>query len=356
MRKLTVELPGRQYDIIIGGGLLQQAGQNIKAFAKGSRVAVVTDDTVWAHYGDVFGRSLKEAGVEYFLTSLLPGEQSKTLESYGRVQNAFAEGGLLRSGLVVAFGGGVVGDLAGFAAATYMRGVDYIQIPTTLLAQVDSSVGGKTAIDLPGGKNLVGAFYQPKLVLADTSVLATLTKDQFSCGMAEVVKYGAIRSKEFFDSLAQPLETNRLDEVVEQCCQIKSEIVNADELDKGERMLLNFGHTFGHAIEVLGGYNRFNHGQGVAIGMVLAARVGEAAGLTPKGTAAKLVAVLEAQGLPVASPWAAAELLPKMALDKKNMAGGLNMILLPEIGRAMVVTKSMDEVKLLLEEVDHCSH
>ncbi|MDR2088268.1 MAG: 3-dehydroquinate synthase, partial [Clostridiales Family XIII bacterium] len=267
------------------------------------------------------------------------------LTGLGRLYDAFAEMRLRRDGLVIAFGGGVIGDLAGFAAATWMRGVRLVQVPTTLLAQVDSSVGGKTAVNTGAGKNLAGVFYQPSFVLADTALLATLPAREFRCGMAEVIKYGAIRSARLFESLHAVPSAEALRDTVGACCAVKADIVERDEFDTGERMLLNFGHSFGHAIEKLGGFRRYNHGEAVAMGMALAAEAGERMGLTARGSADALREVLAVHGLETDCPYAPAELLPQMELDKKNSDGAVRLVLLAAPGEAFV--RSVDRAALL---------
>lgn len=347
MKTVRVALPGREYDILIGGGLLEQAGERIKPLANGNGIAVVSDENVWRLHGETFEKSMRSAGLSFEKIIMQPGEGSKTLEGLAKVYDCFADAGLNRNGLVVAFGGGVIGDLAGFAAATWMRGVSYMQIPTTLLAQVDSSVGGKTAVDLPSGKNLAGAFHQPKLVIADTTVLETLPPREFACGMAEVIKYGAIFSEELFESLEQPLDKAHIPEIVEQCCILKRETVENDELDTGQRMLLNFGHTFGHAIESLGGFSRFNHGEGISIGMILAAKAGEQAGITPQGCNERLAKVLKLHSLPTESPYPVSQLVPGMLLDKKSRSGGVDLILLRQIGEAIIEHQTIRQLEQL---------
>jgi 3-dehydroquinate synthase len=340
-----VELGKKSYDIVIGSGLLQEFGPRIAAlcgpdFTGG--IAVVTDSNLWERYGHAFTASMKSAGLnagsDWTPVVLDPGEHNKSLKGLDKLYSAFGAMRLRRGGLVAALGGGVVGDLSGMAAATWMRGVRYVQIPTTLLAQVDSSVGGKTAINLNEGKNLAGVFYQPALVLIDAALLETLPEREFRSGMAEVVKYGAIRSRPLFDRLTRKPDAAALAEIVAECCRIKSEFVERDELDTGERMLLNFGHSFGHAIEKLGGYQRHNHGEAVAMGMALAAETGEKMGLTADGSAARIKEVLEMYGLDTVCPYAPEKLLPQMELDKKNESGKIRLILIKEIGAAFIHT------------------
>ncbi|MDR1205705.1 MAG: 3-dehydroquinate synthase [Peptococcaceae bacterium] len=342
-----VGLGANSYDILTGSGLLRDFGTHIAALC-GSGVAVVTDSNLWTRYGRAFAASMESAGLsagsDWAPVILDPGEHNKSLDGLGRLYSAFAAMKLRRGGLVAAFGGGVVGDLSGMAAATWMRGVRYVQIPTTLLAQVDSSVGGKTAINLDEGKNLAGVFYQPSLVLIDTDLPQTLPEREFRSGMAEVIKYGAIRSKPLFDRLTGRPDTAALAEIVAQCCRIKSEFVERDELDTGERMLLNFGHSFGHAIEKLGGYRRYNHGEAVAMGMALAAETGEKIGLTAVGNAARIKEVLEIHGLDTACPYEPEALLPQMELDKKNENGQIRLVLIQEIGTAFVHTIQLNEL------------
>jgi 3-dehydroquinate synthase len=344
-----VELAEKGYDILIDEGLTEKFGALIaERLSPSGAVAVVADSGVWAHCGEAFSDSLRRAGVGFSLAALPPGERSKSLDGLAGLYAAFADMKLRRDGLVIAFGGGVTGDLGGFAAATWMRGVRYIQIPTTLLAQVDSSVGGKTAVNLDAGKNLAGVFYQPRLVLIDTEVTRSLPPREFRCGMAEVIKYGAIRSKPLFEQLARVPETGELSGIISLCCRIKSDIVQADEFDTGERMLLNFGHTLGHAVEKLGGFKRYNHGEAVAIGMRLAAEAGEKAGLTPPGCARALRELLAIHGLDTACPYPPDAVLPQLALDKKSENDGVRLVLLSGIGAAFTRAFAFDELKRVL--------
>jgi 3-dehydroquinate synthase len=344
-----VGLPSNHYEILTGSGLLEDFGRLIRdRLMPEGLAAVVTDSTVWRLYGKSFTASLSQAGIRFSPVILPPGEENKTLEGLKTLYGAFAHMQLRRGGLIIAFGGGVIGDLAGFGAATWMRGTDYIQIPTTLLAQVDSSVGGKTAVNLPEGKNLAGVFYQPKLVLTDIQLLDTLSPRDFRCGMAEVIKYGAIRSSPLLAGLREPFTGDGLAQVIRQCCRIKSEIVERDERDTGERMLLNFGHTFGHAIEKLGGYTRHNHGEAVAMGMVLALAAGEQTGVTAPGRADELQTLLRLHHLDPHCPYPFRALLPIMALDKKNEDRGIRLVLLKDFGEAFVHTISEDTLNHVL--------
>lgn len=352
MKTVKVVLKELEYDILIAPGLLAKMGQYLARIAQEESAVVVSDENVWRLYGSAFSDVLKDAGLNFGTVVLPPGENTKSLDGLAQVYSAFAGQKLRRNGLVVAFGGGVVGDLAGFAAATWMRGAKYVQVPTSLLAQVDSSVGGKTAIDLPGGKNLVGAFHHPGLVLADTKLLNTLPKKQFACGMAEVIKYGAISSKELFNQLESREKASIImDDIIETCCGIKRDIVQRDPVEKGERMLLNFGHTLGHAVEAQGQYSRFNHGQAVAVGMVLAAQIGQKIGFTPQGCHSALQKTLQKWNLETACPYSAEQMMHHVALDKKSTAGGVNMVLLKDIGTAKIVPLPLLDIGKLLEEI-----
>lgn len=350
MKTLTVALPGRDYDILIERGLLERAGQLCKsALPKARKLAVVTDTNVGPLYAKQVKASLEQAGFGVQVTTLPAGEHTKCVDNLSALWEAFMTFGLTRTDAVVALGGGVIGDLAGFAAATALRGVDFVQIPTTLLAQVDSSVGGKVAIDLNAGKNLAGAFWQPKLVLMDPNVLNTLDDKTFADGMAEVIKYGCIRDKEFFAFLEQhPSRAEimgEIEHVLYTCCILKQEVVVEDERDTGVRMLLNFGHTLGHAYELAGNYDLWTHGQAVAAGMVKAAELGLALGITPEGTAQRITALLERFHLPVAIDCTHEQYADAVGLDKKGSGDNISLILLESIGSA--VARKMPKAEVL---------
>ena len=336
--ELTVQT-AKPYRILLERGLLAHTGEKCaELFPCGSRAMVISDSNVFPLYGEQVMDSLKQAG---FLTTscVFPaGEQSKLLSTVESFYRGLAEEGFTRSDFIVALGGGVTGDMAGFAAATFLRGIDFVQIPTTLLAQVDSSVGGKTGVDLPFGKNLVGAFHQPRLVLIDPDTLSTLPDTYFADGMGEVIKYGCICRKELFDSLLERDVKEHLEDVIFQCVDCKREVVEEDTLDKGRRMILNFGHTLGHALEKLHGFSGLSHGEAVGICMVLIASAGERAGLTAAGTSGKIVALLKKYGLPVAADWSMEESAEATALDKKSAGKDLRLILLREIGDAFIYT------------------
>ncbi|MDR2771108.1 MAG: 3-dehydroquinate synthase [Clostridiales Family XIII bacterium] len=334
-------LRGKTYDIHIREGLLDDCGGLIREYLGAycaSEVVLITESNVRRRYAARMGDALARARIAFWPFVLRPGERSKSSASLARLYDAFAARRLRRDGLILAFGGGVVGDLAGFAAATWMRGVRFVQIPTTLLAQVDASIGGKTAVNTRAGKNLVGAFHQPSLVLSDPALLADLPAREFRCGMAEAVKYGAVRSKRLFERLRTAPDRAALCDIIGECCAIKAGIVERDVFDTGERMILNFGHSFGHAIETLGEFRRYKHGEAVAMGMVSAAETGERLGLTARGSADALRAVLAAQGLETDCPYTPAELLPQMETDKKNSGGTLRLVLLAAPGEAFVHT------------------
>ncbi|KFN48903.1 3-dehydroquinate synthase [Arenimonas composti] len=344
-RQLHVALGARSYPITIGRGLLDDAGA-LAALVPGRHAFVLSDRNVAPRYlakveAALAGRTLG--------TLVLPaGEQEKTLVRFGEVMTALAALGASRDATVIALGGGVVGDLAGFAAASWMRGVRFVQLPTTLLAMVDSAVGGKTAVDLPQGKNLVGAFHQPAAVLADTATLDSLPDRELSAGLAEVVKYGAIADPAFFAWLEVNAEAllardpAALAEAIAISCAHKAGIVARDETEQGERMLLNFGHTFGHAIETEQGYGGLLHGEAVAVGMVMAARLSAARGMAPATDADRLAALLARFRLPVELPAGLSReaLAARMQLDKKAVSGRLRLILWHGVGRAVTVTVS----------------
>ncbi len=355
-KSVRVELGARAYDIFLGAGLLSSIGPRCAALPNAHAALVVSDENVAPHYLDSVLASLRCAGLRAESEVLPPGEATKSEPYLFRLYRRAVASGLDRSGLFVALGGGVIGDLAGFAAATFLRGVRYVQIPTTLLAMVDSSVGGKTAIDLPEGKNLVGAFHQPALVIADTDTLRTLPPREFASGMAEVIKYGVIRDAALFEFLesAFPSLSNAgvgaLTEIIARCCRIKAEVVQADERESGPRAILNFGHTVGHAIEALAGFDRLRHGEAIAIGMVFAARVSERLRGWPPSDTRRLTALLRRFGLPTEPPegmgWVDVQRV--MAVDKKVGSGRPRFVLGDRIGHVESGCAADDG---LLEEV-----
>ena len=352
MKTLRVDLDARAYEIRIAPGLLDAAGEHLRgACPQAARLFVVTDSTVGPLYRGRVEKSLTSAGFRTAFHTVAAGESSKCASRLSELWESMMDFGLTRTDAVVALGGGVVGDLAGFAAATILRGVDFVQIPTTLLAQVDSSVGGKVAIDLEAGKNLAGAFWQPKLVLMDPDTLDTLPDSTFADGMAEVVKYGCILDRAFFDFLAARPSREEIRAEIEHflytCCNLKRIVVEEDERDTGKRMLLNFGHTLGHAYEKAGHYEKWTHGQAVAAGMVKAAGLGERLGITPVGTADRIAAVLTALDLPVEIACTAEEYAAAIGLDKKGAGADISVILLEEMGHA--IPHQMPKAALLEE-------
>lgn len=348
MKELTVALGARSYPVWIGQGLIDDA-PHWRAAIRGRHVLIVSNTTVAPLYLERV-----RAGLKGFLvgTHLIgDGESEKTFANVGEVLASLARLGATRDACIIALGGGVVGDLAGFAAACWMRGIDFIQIPTTLLAMVDSSVGGKTGVNLPEGKNLVGAFHQPRAVVADIDTLASLPEREYRAGLAEIVKGAAIGDAGFFAWLEEQAsalnarEPARLAEAIARKCAYKAGVVARDETEQGERALLNLGHTFGHALETAGHYTTFVHGEAVAVGMVLAARLSVRLGMAGHDDTQRLVALLERLGLPITIPADSdpGELLRLMRLDKKNTAGVLKLILWRGIGRAEIVPGVAEE-------------
>ena len=356
MKQLTVELPGREYDILIGTGLLEQCGARIRAVTRAERLAVVTDSNVGPLYLKMVMESLLRAGFTAFSVTFPAGEASKNIRTLNNLYEGFADGGLTRGDGVVALGGGVTGDMAGFAAATMFRGVDFMQIPTTLLAQVDSSVGGKTAIDLPQGKNLVGAFYQPKLVLADTGCFATLPNRVLCDGMAEVIKYGMIVDAPFFDFLERldgiQAAAAHWEEIVYTCCDIKRAVVAEDERDTGRRGILNFGHTLGHAYEKAYHYETYTHGEAVAAGMVKMLELERRKGRPVAALQARLERVLKAFQLPIEIPCTMEDYRAAVGLDKKAQGRCIGVIEVVQPGQAEIVPMEKEALFALLEEKD----
>ena len=352
MRTLTVSLPGRSYDILIGSSLLSRAAEYLRpVLPRAKKLFVVTDSNVAPIFLSALIPGLERSGFETACREIPAGEGSKSAAMLSALWEDMMDFGLTRTDAVVALGGGVVGDLAGFAAATILRGVDFVQIPTTLLSQVDSSVGGKVAIDLQHGKNLAGAFWQPRLVLMDPAVLGTLDDKTFADGMAEVIKYGCIRDAAFLSWLEQRPSRQEImaeiEHVLYTCCDIKRAVVVEDERDTGARMVLNFGHTLGHAYELAGHYQTWTHGQAVAAGMVKAAELGVTLGVTPAGLPERIGVLLGCFGLPVAIPCAHEDYAAAVGLDKKGAGDSISVILLEEAGRA--VAHPMPKAKLLEE-------
>lgn len=342
MQTLRVDLGERSYPIHIGSGLLRRA-ELLLPHVPSKRAAVITNTTIAPLYLDSLLALLRTCGVDSVPIALPDGEQYKNAETLGKIYDALLANRCERDTPLIALGGGVIGDLAGFAAATYLRGVPFIQVPTTLLAQVDSSVGGKTGINHPLGKNMIGAFYQPRAVLADIGTLDTLPDQQLRAGMAEVIKYGLIRDLSFLEWLELNIEkllardAEALQYAVEHSCRNKAEVVGADERESSERALLNLGHTFGHAIETGMGYGAWLHGEAVAAGTVMAADLSQRLGWISAQDAARVRRLLERAGLPVVAPALGAEkYLHLMGLDKKVVGGKMRFVLLRGLGQAVV--------------------
>lgn len=329
---VQVEAPDGAYQIVIDPGLQRRLGSQAVSYALDGRVVVVTNPTLMGLYGDSLLRQLPKA----FSALMAEGEQYKTLATVARLYEVFAAGGLDRTGTVLALGGGVVGDTAGFAAATYMRGVRLIQMPTSLLAMVDSSVGGKVGVDLPQGKNLVGAFKQPDLVLIDPEVLRTLPDREWRCGLAEVIKHGLLADEKLLDpGLLQ--RGHQTSELIHRAIRVKVEIVQQDPYEQGIRAHLNLGHTFAHAIELVSGYN-WLHGEAVAVGLLAAARLSHTLGLSDRALPAEVEALLSAVGLPRRLGWLdPGALYDAMSTDKKRRGGRLRFVLLRDIGKPVIV-------------------
>jgi 3-dehydroquinate synthase len=346
--QLNVALGDRSYPIVIGEGVIEEAGERIAAISKNLHVIIITDDAVAPHYLSVVEQSVKASAVRCESIVVPAGEKSKSFTQLEALMNQLLEFKPERGTLLIALGGGVIGDLTGFAASVLLRGVDFVQIPTTLLAQVDSSVGGKTGINTPQGKNLVGSFHQPKLVLADTNVLKTLPRRQVLAGYAEIVKYGLLGDVAFFEWLEEygtallEGDAEAIQYAVNRSCEMKAEIVAQDEREAGKRALLNLGHTFGHALEAETGYtDALLHGEAVAIGMVMACLLSEKMDLIDASIASRVKAHMQSVGLPV-SPldirpnWNADALLAHCYQDKKVQDGALTFIILQQLGDAAV--------------------
>jgi len=346
MKKLTVNV-GKTYEIIIEKGIMQECGAYIKKVSSEKKVCVITDSNVAPLYLDRVVSGLEKEGYEVFSFIFKAGESSKTTAVIVEMVEFLAEKGLTRKDLVVALGGGVCGDMAGFAAAVYLRGIDFVQIPTTLLSQVDSSVGGKTGVDLPQGKNLCGAFHQPVLVLIDPLALHTLSDHYFSDGMGEVIKAGCIKSAQLFEKIENKDVKENIEEIIFECVDIKRGVVERDEKEQGERALLNFGHTIGHGIEKLHNFSGVSHGEAVGIGMLMISEIGEKAGLTEKGTADRIKAVLEKYNMKTSDNHSAESIIEAMQSDKKRTLNGINFVMLKSIGNSFIYPVENEKINKL---------
>ncbi|MCD8049398.1 MAG: 3-dehydroquinate synthase [Clostridia bacterium] len=341
MLDLEVKIPGREYKIYIEKGLFDKGAELLRPFVAGKRVCVLSDTNVFPLYGEKITECVEKAGGTAFSVVVSAGENSKSFEALERVTRTVIDNDFTRRDVIIALGGGVVGDLGGLAASVVLRGVKLIQIPTTLLSQVDSSVGGKTAINVPEGKNLIGTFYQPSMVLIDTKTLETLPEREVACGMAEIIKYAAIRDYEMGVKLMRG--DYEIEEIIRNCCAIKAHIVENDERDTGERMLLNFGHTLGHAVENYFGYGTLSHGAAVAIGMCTITKWSEKVGMTERGTYDYIKKLCEKYNLPTS-----AEDMDKMTgavrHDKKRSGDVITIVLVRKMGEGFPKRISIDEL------------
>jgi len=360
VRTVKVPLADRSYPIRIGAGLLAEIGEQCARLQLGKRCAVISDFNVAKRYRKKALDSLRGRGFDPLFISLPAGEKSKTLKNVQACYGQLAKHRLERSSFIVSLGGGVVGDLGGLCAATYLRGIDFVQVPTTLLAQVDSSVGGKVGINLPEGKNLVGAFYQPKLVLCDLGVLKSLPTREFCAGMAEVIKYGIIYDAQFFERLERDLpnilrqDPKAVESVVARCCQIKAEVVGHDEKEAGLRAILNFGHTIGHGLEAISKYGSYLHGEAISIGQMTAAKISHVVSGLPAKQVTRMKTLFSQAELPTEVKLTAAQtrsLFAAMRLDKKVSAGEVQFVLAKKIGQAVSGQKVPQKVirKALLD-------
>jgi len=338
----------KDYFVKIGTGLLPTLGQEIRAVCKAEKAAIISDSNVYPLYGDAAKKSLLDAGLEVVEYVFPAGEASKNGQIFLDLLNFLAEKHLTRSDCVIALGGGVVGDITGFAAASFLRGIAYIQVPTTLLAAVDSSVGGKTAIDLPAGKNLCGAFYQPRLVLCDTDTLSTLPQDIFRDGCAEVIKYGILYDPELFSYLeASGLSFDR-ESVIARCVELKRDVVMEDEFDTGARMRLNLGHTIGHGVEAMSNFS-ISHGKAVAIGMAIVSRSGAKYGICDENTKNTILSVIKKFGLPLNTDCTADDIYTCALSDKKRAGSTVNLIIPERIGYCRIQPTKVETLKSFIE-------
>jgi len=357
MVTISVDLLERSYNIIIGSNLIEKIGDELKRFEFSPKTAIISNHTVFSLFGEKASISIKNAGFEPVSILIPDGEEYKNLDTLKNIYTELLKSKLDRKSSIIALGGGVVGDIAGFAASTYMRGISYIQVPTTLLAQVDSSIGGKTGVDHELGKNMIGTFYQPKVVLIDLDTLRTLPQNQLLAGLAEVIKYGIIYDERLFSFLETQkdpimnLDNDAMTYIIKRSCEIKAEIVSKDEKESGLRSILNYGHTIGHAIETVTKYKRFLHGEAVAIGMCIEAELSNKLGLLNNNDLYRIISLIKKFGLPTEMP---NDLNPSsiciaIKLDKKAIAGELRFILPEKIGKVKIHTGiSEDDIRKFL--------
>lgn len=337
----------KKYEILIKRGILDSCGKYIKKAVKGDKALIIADTNTKIYLGKVIS-SLEKSGFSHIEYIFEAGEKNKSLDNYSKILELAAENKLTRTDFIIALGGGVCGDLSGFAAASYMRGIDFIQIPTTLLAAVDSSVGGKTAVNLKNGKNLAGAFHQPSLVLCDPDTFKTLEDEYFLDGIAEAIKYGILNDKELFDLFFESINNN-IEHIISKCTKIKSYYVKKDEFDTAKRQFLNLGHTFGHAIETLSGLS-ISHGHAVSIGMVIAAKAAYKMGICKEETLILIKSVLEKNNLPTSSPYSAEEIFDAALTDKKRTGSYLTLVLPEKIGKCLLKKVTIDEFKEIVQK------
>jgi 3-dehydroquinate synthase len=350
MKTLRLNLKDNSYNIYFEKDIILKVGQYLMENYNNKKIAIITDDNLEKLYAVELSKSIKELGFEAKIISVKPGEESKSFDTLQEVYKELSKSKFGRLDLIITLGGGVIGDLGGFAASTYLRGVDYVQIPTSLLAQVDSSIGGKVAVDLPWGKNLVGSFYHPKAVFIDTELLKTLNRRFLHDGLAEVIKYGFIKDETIVKELLKFNNDeellNNIEEIIYKCCSIKKAIVEKDEKDFGERMLLNFGHTLGHAVERYFEYKKYSHGEAVAIGMVGITRKSEVLFLSEKGTSKLLEDILKKYNLPVEVPvMDRNRVLDAIVLDKKSSGENINLIILKKVGEGIIKKVPISEIE-----------
>ena len=358
MEKIRVELGERSYDIFIGSGLLKEIGKALGTFDFSRKVALVSNPTVYGFYGKEVSAAIRASGHDLIEVLIPDGEEYKSLADTEKIYEALLKAKLDRKSALIALGGGVIGDITGFAASTYMRGIDFIQVPTTLLAQVDSSVGGKTGVNHPLGKNMIGAFWQPRLVWIDTATLETLPRREFLSGLGEVIKYGVIWDEKFFAYLEANrdkilrLDPAALTYVIKRSCEIKSEVVSNDERESGLRAVLNYGHTIGHAIETITGYKKYLHGEAVAVGMYMEARLSHQLGFIDNKTVARIKALIDSFELPSEMPDEIEmdNLLEKMQLDKKTVSGRMHFVLPEAVGSVKIHSETTKEDIVKLAE------
>ena len=354
MNTINVEI-SKKYSVIVGRGLIASIGTYIASIKNSGKIAIISDTNVWPLYGEIVCSSLSSAGFQTVHYIIEAGEQSKNGSNYLEILNFLANQKITRSDLLIALGGGVVGDITGFAAATYLRGIPYVQVPTTLLAMVDSSVGGKTAIDLPAGKNLAGAFYQPSIVICDPETLTTLPQEVFIDGCAEVIKYGVLYDRALFSHLAENGIHFDREMVISRCIELKRNVVVADEFDTGVRQQLNLGHTLGHSIEKLSNY-AISHGKAVAIGMAIISRACARIGICADTVCAEICTVLSKFGLPTKNTYGVDDLYATALSDKKRTNNTINLVVPKDIGSCVIHNINIEELLTIIKAGNYDEH